>query len=245
MKKNIVLNDLTDQQDMKRLKDYLRDAYDTLDVLYTDTAPNGSIAARRNKLALYYDGADYTVWVNTDGSTTWLQIGPAEDPVIPDAFPSGGIIMWSGAISAIPTGWVLCDGTNGTPNLTDRFVIHADADSGGTRNVGDTGGAHTKDLSHTHSGGYHTHDLPISAFYQQSDGESSTWPASDIDNNQNTGSNNHSGTNKEWGGNSNGVNTPTSWLKTYSGGTETTGLGGSATQDIIPKYYALAFIMKT
>ena len=30
--------------------------------------------------------------------------------------PSGGIIMWSGSASAIPTGWYLCNGGNGTPN---------------------------------------------------------------------------------------------------------------------------------
>lgn len=35
--------------------------------------------------------------------------------------PTGGIIMWSG--STVPTGWYLCDGTNGTPNLTDKFVL--------------------------------------------------------------------------------------------------------------------------
>ena len=38
-------------------------------------------------------------------------------------FPLGGIIMWSGAISAIPTGWSLCDGSNGTPDLRNRFVL--------------------------------------------------------------------------------------------------------------------------
>jgi hypothetical protein len=69
--------------------------------------------------------------------------------------PVGGIIMWSGTIGSMPTGWGLCDGsTYGTvvsPNLTDKFVIHADADSGGTRNVGDTGGSHTTDTEHTHS----------------------------------------------------------------------------------------------
>ena len=71
--------------------------------------------------------------------------------------PSGIIVMWSGAISAIPSGWVICDGNNGTPNLTDRFVIHADNDSGGTRDVGDTGGAQTHTLvvsempAHTHT----------------------------------------------------------------------------------------------
>ena len=74
-----------------------------------------------------------------------------------EGVPSGVIVMWSGAVSAIPTGWVICDGTNSTPDLTDRFVIHADADSGGTHDVGDTGGANTVTLatgnlpSHTHS----------------------------------------------------------------------------------------------
>ena len=37
--------------------------------------------------------------------------------------PVGGIIMWSGTIASIPTGWSLCNGTNGTPDLTDKFII--------------------------------------------------------------------------------------------------------------------------
>ena len=75
---------------------------------------------------------------------------------------SGIIVMWSGTIAALSSSpmvgvWALCDGTNGTPDLTDRFVIHADADSGGTNDVGDTGGSSTHTLStaempsHTHS----------------------------------------------------------------------------------------------
>jgi hypothetical protein len=43
--------------------------------------------------------------------------------------PQGGIIMWSGAIASIPATWFLCDGTNGTPDLRDRFVIGARSDS--------------------------------------------------------------------------------------------------------------------
>jgi len=35
--------------------------------------------------------------------------------------PIGGIIMWSG--SSIPTGWGLCDGTQGTPDLRNRFIV--------------------------------------------------------------------------------------------------------------------------
>jgi len=37
--------------------------------------------------------------------------------------PKGGIIAWSGTILTIPSGWALCDGNNGTPNLSGRFVI--------------------------------------------------------------------------------------------------------------------------
>ncbi len=51
--------------------------------------------------------------------------------------PTGAIIMWSGAIPDIPGGWSLCDGTDGTPDLTDRFV----AGAGGQYDVGDTGGS--------------------------------------------------------------------------------------------------------
>lgn len=44
-------------------------------------------------------------------------------------FTSGMIMMWSGAIAAIPSGWVFCNGSNGTPDLRDRFVICAKQDS--------------------------------------------------------------------------------------------------------------------
>lgn len=40
-------------------------------------------------------------------------------------FPQGGIIMWSGLTTNIPSGWALCDGSNGTPDLRGRFVLGA------------------------------------------------------------------------------------------------------------------------
>jgi|TARA_R110002126_G_scaffold188974_1_gene337303 hypothetical protein len=52
------------------------------------------------------------------------------------AVPAGGIIMWSGSIGSIPSGYYLCDGTNGTPDLRDRFVVGA----GSSYAVGNTGG---------------------------------------------------------------------------------------------------------
>lgn len=66
--------------------------------------------------------------------------------------PTGVIVMWSGQTSAIPSGWALCNGSNGTPNLTDRFVMGA-----GTSNETTTGGANSRTLSvanlpsHTHT----------------------------------------------------------------------------------------------
>jgi len=69
--------------------------------------------------------------------------------------PTGGIIMWSGAIANIPSGFALCDGTNGTPDLTDRFVVGAE---GSEYSVGDTGGQDEVQLTisempkHSHQG---------------------------------------------------------------------------------------------
>lgn len=82
-------------------------------------------------------------------------------PSLGNEVPSGGIIIWSGAIANIPQGWWICDGTNGTPDLTDRFVIHADADAAGTNDVGDSGGAKTHTLTGAESGtSIHTHPMP-------------------------------------------------------------------------------------
>jgi len=50
----------------------------------------------------------------------------------PDAsLPQGAIIMWFGSVASIPSGWVLCDGANGTPDLRDRFVVGASQDNNG------------------------------------------------------------------------------------------------------------------
>ncbi len=43
--------------------------------------------------------------------------------------PINGIIMWSGSVATIPSGWALCDGTNGTPDLRERFIVGAGGDN--------------------------------------------------------------------------------------------------------------------
>ena len=44
---------------------------------------------------------------------------------VEEAIASGFIILWSGLVSAIPIGWLFCNGTNGTPDLRDRFIVGA------------------------------------------------------------------------------------------------------------------------
>ena len=70
--------------------------------------------------------------------------------------PSGMIMLWSGSEVTIPTGWVICDGTNSTPDLTDKFIVGA----GDAYAVAATGGENTHQLteaempSHTHTMGW-------------------------------------------------------------------------------------------
>ena len=68
--------------------------------------------------------------------------------------PSGIITIWSGAVVDIPGGWLLCDGTSGTPDLRDRFVQGA----GGALNPNATGGASTHNHNFTTDG--HFHNFP-------------------------------------------------------------------------------------
>jgi hypothetical protein len=81
---------------------------------------------------------------------------------IANGIPSGGIIMWSGSVVSIPTGFALCDGTNGTPDLRNKFIVGA----GSTYAVNATGGsADAVIVSHSHTATStvtdpgHTHNL--------------------------------------------------------------------------------------
>ena len=72
----------------------------------------------------------------------------SQDGVTGGIVPVGGIIMWSGSIVSIPARWALCDGTNSTPNLRDKFIVGA----GSTYAVAATGGsADAIAVSHTHT----------------------------------------------------------------------------------------------
>ena len=61
------------------------------------------------------------VKINSNFEEIYSAVGDGTN-IIGGYIPIGGIIMWSGSIANIPTGWALCNGSNGTPNLTNKFV---------------------------------------------------------------------------------------------------------------------------
>lgn len=74
--------------------------------------------------------------------------------------PQGSIIPWYGSIGNIPNGFVLCDGTNGTPDLRDRFLVGA----GYSYTLGNTGGENFHKITIDEMP-KHTHGVPIGNNY--------------------------------------------------------------------------------
>ena len=138
---------------------------------------------------------------------------------IANGFPSGGIIIWSGSSSSIPSGWNLCNGSNGTPDLRNRFIVGA----GSTYAVGATGGsADAIVVSHTHSATVtdpgHTHSFGRGL--GEEDVQNPSTP----------------------GGALSGTSTTESAVTGISVTNSTT--GSSGTNANLPPYYALCYIMK-
>lgn len=100
------------------------------------------------------------------GSTIASSV-PAPGTMPDESLPVGSIIMWSGSIVSIPEGWQLCNGTNGTPDLRERFVMGVSSGE----NPGATGGATT----HTHTGS--TSSSSHSIWIDDNSGGSDYWGA--------------------------------------------------------------------
>ena len=150
------------------------------------------------------------------------------------SFVAGMIMLWSGLSASIPSGWLLCDGTNSTPDLRNRFVVGATS----TYAVGATGGSadavlvsHTHTATVTDSGHFHSTGNP------------------------DTGGGSYFGVIGATGGNSTNRDGLVGGLvnsNTYQTNTKTTGIsvsnntqGVSGTNANLPPYYALCYIMKS
>lgn len=91
------------------------------------TTVNGHV----NASAIYFFpvGGSHSGEISTDGAT----IGGGDVSDAPDnTIPIVAIIPYNGSLSDIPSGWALCDGTNGTPDLRDKFVMGWGSNSANT-----------------------------------------------------------------------------------------------------------------
>lgn len=161
--------------------------------------------------------------------------------------PSGLIAQWSGTIANIPSGWVFCDGNNGTPDLRDKCIIGARQDDAGVAKTNITGSLTTSGGSaslvtnpsgvHSHGGNTQAHVLTISEIPPHTHSYARYVSLSNVQINV--------------------ANSP-AWINTGNVNSGSTG-GGAGHSHVInedgahihtltnqlPPYYALAFIMKT
>jgi hypothetical protein len=173
---------------------------------------------------------DVTGNLHLDGSAgtagqVLVSAGSGSTPTWGNAFVAGMIMLWSGSSASIPSGWLLCNGSNSTPDLRNRFVVGA----GSTYAVGATGGSadaivvshnHTATSTVTDNGHSHTVRSYGGAF------------GSGVANN----------------GTDNGPYDVTGAALTATTGitvaTTVASAGSSGTNANLPPYYALCYIMK-
>ena len=163
--------------------------------------------------------------------------------------PVGGIIMWSGTIASIPSNWSLCNGSNGTPDLRNTFVIGAHSDSSGAKTTvtgSATASGGSKDatlVSHEHTtdsiietGSTSAKDLS-GAITKISEGFNAAGTATGVFSKTNDGTNDITGSSST---------SPVSGVTmdvNHRHSTDTQGT--SATNANLPPYFALAYIMRT
>jgi hypothetical protein len=210
---------------------------------YSDNAGN---VANANPIVLGVDGRPASeIWLTNGFSYKFVLCDSSNNviqtydnlygilqtaPTVSATVPSGLIAIWSGSLGSIPSGWVLCNGSNGTPDLRNSFILGA----GSTYAVGTVGGsADAIVVSHTHTatstvtdpGHTHTSNAGVHGDLGTEYGPFSSYagygriaPSAATINSATTG-----------------ITVATSNAST----------GVSGTNANLPPYYALAFIMKT
>ena len=149
------------------------------------------------------------IWVGINNTVTEIALADA-------SLPSGLIAIWKGSTTTIPSGWVLCNGQNGTPDLRDKFVLGA----GNNYTVGDTGGEKE-------------HALTIDEMPNHTHSVTASFTASRLG----YGSNDY----VKYANNS----TDGSWGNVSLNNISIDSTGGGKAHNNMPPYYALCYVMKT
>jgi hypothetical protein len=137
------------------------------------------------------------------------------------SIPAGIITLWSGAIGSVPSGWNLCDGTNGTPDLRDRFIVgagnnYAVAAIGGTADAIVVAHTHTATSVVTDPG--HVHGITRASTVAGAGTGDQPWPGNSV--------------------------FSSSAVTGITVATTNQSTGTSGTGQNLPPYYALAYIQK-
>lgn len=194
-----------------------------------NTPLRGATGDSSNEIAVPDDGSRATA-----GGAEILVAGDTEG-VVAAAFVVGQVIMWFGAAPSIPDGWQLCDGSNGTPDLRDKFVVGA----GSTYTLGATGGD-----DETGSAGAHTHtttsgahalteaEMPAHTHRVAGDGQNAAFDSTGVERPVDYP-----------GGQGSVVTSSTGGGDAHSHPDGTTDSQGAHTHTALPPYKALYFIM--
>ena len=186
-----------------------------------------AVNSKANSISPALTGTPTAPTASSTSNTSQIATTEFVTTAVNASFPVGGIIMWSGSIATIPSGWLICNGTSGTPDLRNRFVVGA----GSTYAVAATGGsANAIVVSHTHTAtvtdpGHNHTPQTLGSAQAGSDNGGAPVDAS---------------TGYGTGRTSSVTSTSTTGI-TVANSTE----GSSGTNANLPPYYALAFIMKT
>jgi len=132
---------------------------------------------------------------NSSAVFPYSEDGTTYNASLNQIIPTGVIVMWSGSIASIPSGWALCNGANGTPDLRSRFIVGA-------------GNTYTQNTSGAGSSGFQTITVAANGHVH------SQWDCS------------------------------CQYYINTQGNSSSTAVNSITSTDVIPPYYALAYIMK-
>jgi microcystin-dependent protein len=205
--------------------------------------PIGPDAPDHNIYKYWYDtfgGKKATLKIYDNDSSEWIEVNlggsatPIENEPI-EGVPGGAIIMWSGSIATIPSGWALCNGANGTPDLRNRFVIGSSSDVSGVSNTSVTG-------ANTKSGG--SKDAIVVAHTHSGTANSGTGGGNFVSDLYYGAQPNHFFRTGTGGAGSGYIHKSVASAGAHTHSLTINSTGSSGTNANLPPYYALAFIMK-
>jgi hypothetical protein len=192
------------------------------------SVPYAYVAANATE-ASHAVAADTAAHASAAETATEAAHAATADALTKPELPPGAVIMWAGSISTIPDGWVLCDGTNGTPDLRDKFIVAARQDDDSVPKTNVTGSLTLTGGSATHTHGAGSYTVPA---------HTHSGTVAECDVSQTFAATDYEGERAQLAKSDHTHQLTIS----PSGGGQLTGTAGEAGS--LPPYYALAFIMK-